>query len=141
MNTYEGCNKEIADSLKKGIHIECRVKDGALDNWYKGSETIGMFIERSNSPYVQTNGISWRYAEPLPATETRVKNPAEIMRLLVDSLYEVDDTGHCWSNPNKITFMGDMWKDASWLFMGTRMARRGGDTPLDFRGVLIPYAR
>ena len=32
------------------------------------------------------------------------------MRLLVDSLYEVDDTGHCWSNPGKITFLGDMWK-------------------------------
>ena len=110
MNTYEGCNKEIADSLKKGIHIECRVKDSPLDNWYKGSETIGMFIERSNSPYVQTNGTSWRYAEPLPATETRVKNPVEIMRLLVDSLYEVDDTGYCWSNPGKITFLGDMWK-------------------------------
>ena len=111
MNTYEGCNKEIADSLKKGIHIECRIKDAPsdMDECYLPNRTICAFVK---GKYMSTTGNIWDIAEPVPTTETRVKGPVEIMTALINTGYSVDYKGD-WGNggdDDVSMFVNTMWQ-------------------------------
>ena len=102
MNYYEGCNPKIAESLKKGVHIKCRVKDASWDN----IRAICAFIK---GRYMSTTGNIWDIAEPVPTTETRVKGPVEIMTVLINAGYSVDCKGD-WDIEGNAEFVNTMWQ-------------------------------
>ena len=112
MNTYEGCNPKIAESLKKGFHIKCKVKAASWDNdtCYILTNTICAFVK---GKYMSTTGNIWDIAEPVPTTETRVKGPVEIMTALINAGYSVDCTGD-WDNEGDddgiVMFVNTMWQ-------------------------------
>jgi len=110
MNYYEGCNPKIAESLKKGVHIKCRVKNASWDNdtCYILTNTICAFVK---GKYMSTTGNIWDIAEPGTITETRVKGPVEIMTALINAGYSINCEGN-WDiegDDEATMFLTYMW--------------------------------
>ena len=112
---YTGCNKEIAESLKRGEHIECITKTSRV------KETIIAYLSRSNKPYVSSAGIFLSYAEPI-TTETYVIDAVAMMKGLIERGYTVDKHGwwftevsvlrsNAWSYCGKLPSSALTWED------------------------------
>ncbi len=104
--SYSGCHPVIAESLRRGEHIECRVWDSEDDTLYP--MTVISYREGDVCPYITDDIDGYRKAEPLPKTETRVKQPVALMQALIDAGYEVDVDGH-WAKDDHRSFFPDRW--------------------------------
>jgi len=102
--SYEGCHPEIAESLKRGEHIECITKTSRV------KETIIAYLSRSNKPYVSSAGIFLSYAEPI-TTETYVIDAVSMMQGLVDRGYTYVSEGQWSTDGGYEHFEPEWWGD------------------------------
>jgi len=108
---YTGCNETIADHLRRGLAIECRV----------GSSTSTFVVAFTGSktgfPYVSENGHQWDRAEPIQYVETKtLKQPVELMQALVDGGWKVSDKTGNWRHDSMPNF-----PIAFWMYCGRKM--------------------
>ena len=86
MTSYEGCHPVIAESLKRGEHVECA--DG-----FGGIYTVVAYVFGDNFPYVCTDCKRRANLYPLPKTETWVIKASKLVKILEDEGYECDKKG------------------------------------------------
>lgn len=104
--SYEGCNKEIAESLKCGEHIPCSISLGTQKE--KVLIISYSLNTKLKAPYVGENGE--RYVNPIPIkTETYVIGAIEMMKGLVERGYAVDRQGW-WINENSVNMTPSAWQ-------------------------------
>ncbi len=98
-----GCHPQIAHELREEREVYCRVWDD------KNSVFLDWVISYTPVEKYITTTHNYLFAEPVDFV-TRVKSELEIMSLLKESGYTVNDKG-IWSNPSRgIKFHPGMWK-------------------------------
>ena len=88
---FTGCHPVIAEALKRGEEIECRVWDNKGEGrrdvwiyWYNGSLDL---------PYRSETGTSWKYAEPIPLKTRRIMPPERAIPVLIAEGFTFTRTG------------------------------------------------
>ena len=88
---FTGCDPVIAEALKRGEEIECRVwdnkGDGKIEAWicrYKGG---------SDFPYRSVTNTPWKYAEPIPLKVKRIMPPERAIPVLIAEGWKFSDNG------------------------------------------------
>ena len=105
--SYLGCNKEIAESLKRGQHIKC-ICGGSVP------AKVIAYVEGSSYPYRTTGSCcSYSIAEPIK-TETYVIDAVSMMKGLVKRGYKVTDDGN-WKKNNHVDFITEKWRFCGFL--------------------------
>ena len=88
---YTGCHPVIAEALKRGDEIECKVWD------HKGGVKVEAWIYRykggSERPYRSGTDTPWKYAEPTPLKVKRIMPPERAIPKLIEDGYEFDVDG------------------------------------------------
>lgn len=105
---YTGCHPEIAASLKRGEHIECRHPEDHSLEFTVTSYCAGLKYRYGGF----RNGLHDGYsdAEPVPKTKTRVLGPVQLMQALVERGYKVSADG-CWSiKRSTCVILPSMWE-------------------------------
>ena len=91
---FTGCHPVIAEALKRGEAIECRVWD------HKSHEPrVGMvvgFAANNEYPYRRDNvaGSIYRYAEPIPIKTRRIMPPERAIPVLIAEGFAFTSTGY-----------------------------------------------
>jgi len=101
---YTGCNPIIVEHLKQNKAILCKVSD--VDDWLLDPEMV-IGYKRAGNHY-RTERSFYLYAEPIPVPEPKVKKSSEVMKVLEDEGYEVDEDG-LWKGDGP-TFVPEMWQ-------------------------------
>lgn len=123
---FTGCHPVIAEHLKRGEQILCRVYD---NNWNSGSEGfVYNYIAGGNYPYIVV-GNYYKRAEPLIRHEKakRIMTADRAIPILFAMGYKFDDSG-CLAPPDSETdsrlypenfkFFGEPLEGAPPWFMG-----------------------
>ena len=106
---YTGCHPVIAEHLKQGEEIKCRVWD------YKGEVRIDVWIYwyngRLDLPYRSETGASWKYAEPISRKVRRIMPPKRAIPILIAEGWAFTSTGSlagpsCVLAPEMYALMG-----------------------------------
>ena len=100
---FTGCDPVIAEHLKRGEKILCRVYDNI---WYsKGREFVYSFRVGSNYPYITVNNSSYRIAEPINCTEKikRIMSADKAFPVLFAAGCKFDDSGCLTPPDNKVS--------------------------------------
>ena len=69
---FTSCHPVIAEALKRGEAIECRVWDIGCLRKEKRKQYITGYTARS---YITPRGITWDHAEPIPIKVRRIMPP------------------------------------------------------------------
>ena len=105
--SYEGCDSEIAEELRKGNSVKCKVWDSSSNKHTRSRWVMGYVYDQSY-PYKTENDM-FVHAEPVYEKKVYVKKASEIMRLLEDNGWKVDEDGN-WRKTGKQTFVRQMFK-------------------------------
>ena len=83
-----GCNPVIADHLKRGEAIKCRV-------WNDGHprEEVRYVVSYLPKTYVSEGVVVWDRAEPIPRKVKRIMPPERAIPVLIANGYEFDTSG------------------------------------------------
>ena len=104
---FTGCHPVIADHLRRGLSIECRVWE------YEKGEIVKKFICGHNQndayAYLTDDGLIYPYAEPVEP-QLRVKNPVDLMKALVAGGWKVRSNGFWVECTGKSAFVPEMWQ-------------------------------
>lgn len=90
---YTGCHPVIAEHLKRGEMIECRVWNG--DKEYPESKFVKFVIRYyagSKYPYETYNDV-YRHAEPIPIKVKRIMPPERAIPVLIAEGWVFGDSG------------------------------------------------
>ena len=93
---FTGCHPVIAEALKRGEEIECRVwgtgcaekPRGCHDAW------IARFWQSADYPYRTATDSFFRYAEPIPIKKHRIMPPERAIPVLIAGGWRFDDSGN-----------------------------------------------
>ena len=107
---YDKCNNTIRDSLQIGRIINCHVSDNKTHP--TKIEWVVAYIDDSIYPYMDTDGVKWKYALPVEK-KTYVKSAIDVMKYLVSDGYKPDTMGD-WIDGTKkegrYGFVTSMWQ-------------------------------
>ena len=78
---FTGCHPVIAEHLKRGEVIECRVWDNKGD--VKKKVWIYQYNDHSDFPYRSETDTPWKYAEPIPIKAKRIMPPERAIPVLI----------------------------------------------------------
>lgn len=78
---FTGCHPVIAEALKRGEDIKCRVWDGKDD--VKREVWVCRYKGRSDLPYRSDSDTPWKYAEPISRKVKRVMPPERAIPVLI----------------------------------------------------------
>ena len=114
---FTGCHPVIAEALKCGEDIECRVWDNKGD--VKSGAWICRYKGSSDLPYRSETDTPWKYAEPIPPKVKRIMPPERAIPVLIEKGYEFDVLGALRGEPHSIVprmfeKMGKPLEDNSW---------------------------
>jgi len=85
--SFEGCNKIIAEHLKRGEEVYCRV-------WDKDdSPRIERWISSYNKDAHYQYDMNWIHAEPIPTIQ-RIMPPERAIPVLIAEGWRFDRAGH-----------------------------------------------
>ena len=76
---YTGCHPVIAEHLKRGEAIECRVWDTGREPNEEKRYVIG-YEQRT---YITSGVVEWYYAEPIPIKVKRIMPPERAIPVLI----------------------------------------------------------
>lgn len=126
---YTGCHPVIADHLKRGLAIECRVKR-EFHEWEEDAEYINAFLAYHHGESYQSDKDFSDYfmAEPIEIkTVLRKKKASEIVKWMEDRGYEFDGkfwvgsdcnariySSNIFSNYGKVISAPRHWEPAEW---------------------------
>ena len=88
---FTGCHPVIAEHLKRGEDIKCRVWDNKGD--VKREVWICRYNDCSDFPYRSEINTPWRYAEPIPLKVKRIMPPERAIRVLIAEGWKFGDNG------------------------------------------------
>ena len=80
---FTDCHPVIAEHLKRGEDIKCRVWDFGCDKWRGVEAWVWRYRGNSSHPYRADNGTNWRYAEPIPLKAKRIMPPERAIPALI----------------------------------------------------------
>ena len=105
---FTGCHPVIAEHLKRGEAIKCKVWDD-----YRNHEVVWVCLYEMGAkyPYRNITGTGWKDAEPIPIKTKRIMPPERAIPTLIANGYEFDTSGKLvgqWPNilPVMFPFMG-----------------------------------
>lgn len=88
---YTNCHPVIAEHLKRGEAIECRV--WSTDRATARTQMIQDYVADRQFPYISAEGqTSWAHAEPIPIKQ-KFRKASEIIKWLEDKGWEYNSTG------------------------------------------------
>lgn len=106
---YEGCHPVIAEHLKRGEAILCKVTTGFCQS-PSPAVYIVAFHHGTERPYSTSNFSHFLNAKPIIKKEKYLKKASEIVKWLEDNDYYVTSNGS-WINNNP-----EMWAFSSGMF-------------------------
>jgi hypothetical protein len=103
---YECCNPDIAEALKSGNAIKCKVWNDNLDD----KHVVWIIAYEGECKRYHTYNSSYSNAEPETEHRYRVKTPRYIMQALEDKGYKWDGDEEAWiSNKCPTRFRPEMF--------------------------------
>ena len=88
---FTGCHPVIAEALKRGEEIECRVWDNKGD--VKREAWICRYKGRSDLPYQSVSNTPWKYAEPIARKVQRIMPPERAIPVLIANGWKYNKEG------------------------------------------------
>lgn len=120
IDKYEGCHPVIAEALRQGKAIECRV-------WDHNEREPTSFVRRHIVgyftgvvyPYATATNIGYKHAEPIrkKTKKTFVKKASEIMRWLEDNGAVIDAEGD-WRVKDSSPILPAFFVTTMWQYCG-----------------------
>ena len=103
---FTGCHPVIAEHLKRGEKIVCKVWDDGHPR-----EEIRFVVSYCHKTYVSEGIIEWDHAEPLPRKVLRIMPPERAIQVLIAEGWKFSTSGELvgrWPNilPVMFPFMG-----------------------------------
>lgn len=90
---FTGCHPVIAEHLKRGEIVKCKVWDFGRDKGREVEAWICRYNSNSNLPYISGSGTPWRYAEPIPIKTRRIMPPERAIPVLIAEGWAFGDSG------------------------------------------------
>ena len=114
---FTGCHPVIAEALKRGEEIECRVWDNRGD--VKTEAWIYRYKGGSDLPYRSGTDTPWKCAEPIARKVKRIMPPERAIPVLIENGYAFDELGALRGKPHSIVprmfeKMGKPLDDNAW---------------------------
>lgn len=88
---FTGCHPVIAEALKRGEDIECRVWDNKGD--VKKKVWVCRYKGSSGLPYRGETDTPWKYAEPIPIKVKRIMPPERAIPVLIAEGWRFNSSG------------------------------------------------
>jgi len=87
---YTGCHPVIAEHLKRGEAIKCKVWDD-----YRDHEVVWVYLYEMGAkyPYRNITGTGWKDAEPIPLKVKRIMPPERAIPTLIENGCRFDNRG------------------------------------------------
>ena len=87
---FTGCHPVIAEHLKRGEAIKCKVWDD-----YRDHEVVWVYLYEMGAkyPYRNITGTGWKDAEPIPIKVRRIMPPERAIPVLIAEGWAFDDRG------------------------------------------------
>ena len=88
---YTGCHPVIAEHLKRGEAIKCKVWDD-----YRDHEVVWVYLYEMGAkyPYRNITGTGWKDAEPIPIKTKRIMPPERAIPTLIAEGWSFNDGGN-----------------------------------------------
>ena len=86
---FTGCHPVIAEAMKRGEAIKCRV----WDDGHPGEE-VRYVVSYWHKIYVSEGIVEWDHAEPIPRKDRRIMPPERAIPKLIEDGYGFGDEGH-----------------------------------------------
>lgn len=80
---FTGCHPVIAEALKRGEDIKCRVWDFGCDRGRAVEAWVWRYRGNSSHPYCADSDTHWRYAEPIARKVKRIMPPERAIPVLI----------------------------------------------------------
>ena len=113
---FTGCHPVIAEHLKRGEAIKCKVWDD-----YRDHEVVWVYLYEMGAkyPYRNITGIGWKDAEPIPLKVKRIMPPERAIPVLIAEGWKFDNRGALRGEmyciiPQMFEEMGKPLEDTSW---------------------------
>jgi len=90
---FTGCHPVIAEHLKRGEAIECWVQDCEKPSRQLRKEWVCSYSKEESRSYRTTEGLSWRYAEPIPLKVKRIMPPERAIPMLIAGGWRFNASG------------------------------------------------
>ena len=108
---FTGCHPVIAEALKRGEAIKCRVWDLGRDGRREVEAWICRYRGNSSHPYCADNYTNWMYAEPIPRKVRRIMPPERAIPVLIAEGWSFTSAGYligpsCVLVPKMYALMG-----------------------------------
>ena len=91
---FTGCHPVIAEHLKRGEAIECKVRDYEKSPGPLRKKWVCSYLKERSCPYITTEGIGWHYAEPIPIKVKRIMPPERAFQVLIANGFTFTSTGY-----------------------------------------------
>ena len=87
---FTGCHPVIAEALKRGEAIKCKVWDD-----YRDHEVVWVYLYEMGAkyPYRNITGTGWKDAEPIPLKVKRIMPPERAIPVLIAEGWKFGDNG------------------------------------------------
>lgn len=108
---FDGCHPVIAEHLKRGEIVKCKVWDFSRDKGREVEEWICRYNGNSELPYISGSDTPWKHAEPIPLKVKRIMPPERAIQALIAEGFAFTSKGDL-SGP-EITLTTQMY-----VFMG-----------------------
>ena len=113
---FTGCHPVIAEHLKRGEAIKCKVWDD-----YRDHEVVWVYLYEMGAkyPYRNITGTGWKDAEPIPIKTRRIMPPERAIPVLIAEGWRFDSRGALSGEmyciiPKMFEKMGKPLEDNSW---------------------------
>ncbi len=90
---FTGCHPVIAEHLKRGEIVKCKVWDSGRNRGHEVEAWICRYNSNSNLPYISGSGTPWRNAEPIPIKVKRIMPPERAIPILIDEGWKFNKFG------------------------------------------------
>ena len=93
---FTGCHPVIAEHLKRGEAIKCKVWDD-----YRDHEVVWVYLYEMGAkyPYRNITGTGWKDAEPIPIKAKRIMSPERAIPTLMAEGWEYNKEGALVGDP------------------------------------------
>ena len=93
---FTGCHPVIAEALKRGEAIKCKVWDD-----YRDHEVVWVYLYEMGAkyPYRNMTGTGWKDAEPIPIKVKRIMPPERAIPVLIAEGWEYNKEGALVGEP------------------------------------------
>ena len=102
---FSGCHPVIAEALKRGEAIECWIRDSIGSPRRLRKRWVCSYSKEESCPYISTEGIGWRYAEPTSPKVKRIMPPEQAIPVLIANGWEYNKEGALVGEPPIVSSM------------------------------------